>query len=178
MAALGITVKTGQQMLCEGLFMWKWRVLAESTPTDGYGFVYTNNPRWMRYAEVLLLGAEANLAAGNSSKADSYLNQVRARVGLTPKSGASLKDIQTEKRCELCGEGVRYQDIQRWGIAYDLMKDQSAVNPYLDSNGQVTYVTYNKDASKFGYKKGKHELLPYPGTEIRINPNIVQNPGW
>ena len=48
----------------------------------------------------------------------------------------------------------------------------------LPPNGKVTYVEINDgDPNKFGFKQ-KHNLLPYPGVEIRLNPNITQNPGW
>lgn len=176
MLDLGMAVK--KDIINEGYFMWKWRFKAGMAPASGNGFCTTNNPRWMRYAEVLLLAAEAHLEAGNSSKAEEYLNEVRNRAQLPAKSDITLADIQIEKRLELCGEGLRFQDMTRWGIAYDRMKDQGKVCPNLDSNGNVTYLQYNKDANLYGFKKGKHELLPYPGIEIRLNPNIVQNPGW
>ena len=136
-----------------------------------------DNPRWMRYAEVLLLASEANLMAGNQDKADEYLNQVRERAQLAPKSGITLEDIQIEKRLELCGEGTRFQDMIRWGIAEERMKDQGKNYPMLDSNGSVTYVETGADPSSYGFKS-KHNLLPYPGVEIRLNSNITQNPGW
>ena len=43
--------------------------------------------------------------------------------------------------------------------------------------GQIEKKVYNTDPATFGFKP-KHNLLPYPGTEIRLNPNITQNPGW
>ena len=36
----------------------------------------------------------------------------------------------------------------------------------------------NNDPSKYGYKTGKHEFLPIPFKEIKMNENIKQNPGW
>jgi len=178
MKELGATLSAGKTVIAEGYFFWKWRTTTEDSPAAGYGFVYCNNVRWMRYAEVLLCGAEAHLAAGNPTKAAEYLNAVRSRAKLSPKTNITLKDIQIEKRLELCGEGTRYQDIQRWGLAYDLMKDQGKNCPILQSNGQVEYKVYNNDSSLYGFKKGKHELLPYPDTEIRLNAAIKQNPGW
>ena len=178
MKELGATLSSGKTVIAEGYFFWKWRTTTEDSPAAGYGFVYCNNFRWMRLAEVYLCAAEAHLAAGNASKAAEYVNKVRTRAKLSSKSSVTLKDIQTEKRLELCGEGTRYQDIQRWGLAYDLMKDQGKNCPILQSNGQVEYKVYNNDASLYGFKKGKHELLPYPDTEIRLNKAIKQNPGW
>lgn len=174
---MGITVKTGSTIINEGYFLWKVRYEPEAFG-DFVGMIHHQNIRYMRYAEVLLLAAEANLAAGRTGKAEGYLNDIRTRAQLTPKSGITLRDIQDEKRCELCGESVRYQDLVRWGLAYERLKDQGKNCPILDSNGNVSYNVYNQDPSKFGFKQGKHELLPYPGAEIRLNPNIKQNPGW
>ena len=177
---LGNSVRVGNSIINEGYFMWKWRVQKAELPTYGMGaagMAAIDNPRWMRYAEVLLLASEANLMAGNQGKADEYLNQVRERAQLAPKSGITLEDIQIEKRLELCGEGTRFQDMIRWGIAEERMKDQGKNYPMLDSNGSVTYVETGADPSSYGFKP-KHNLLPYPGVEIRLNSNITQNPGW
>ena len=57
------------------------------------------------------------------------------------------------------------------------MKDQGAYCPLLNHNGQIEKKVYNTDPAKFGFKP-KHYLLPYPGTEMRLNPNIKPNPGW
>lgn len=71
----------------------------------------------MRYAEVLLLAAEANLQAGQPDKALYDINQIRERAKETPLTSVTLDDIKTEKRLELCLESVRYQDLVRWGDA-------------------------------------------------------------
>ena len=174
MAELGNTIKPNETMISEGYFMWKFRVIAEEIPV--FWLWSCNNPRWMRYAEVLLLAAEANLAAGDTPTALQCLNKVRSRAQLPAKLSITLQDIITEKRLELCGESVRYQDLIRWGLAEDALKEQGKQCPLLDSDGNVTYKVYNT-ADNYGFK-GKHKLLPYPGTEMRLNPNIIQNPGW
>lgn len=178
MVAYGCELMTGSTIINEGYFMWKWRILAAQCPALGYNWVDDNNPRWMRYAEVLLCAAEAHLQNGNGAKADEYLNMIRTRAQAPSISGATLEDIQREKRIELCGEGTRFQDMIRWGIAEERMKNQGEKCPFLDSNGNVTYQKFNgDDTSKYGFKP-KHNLLPYPGVEIRLNSNIKQNPGW
>ena len=178
MAALGNTIKDGAVLYGnEGYFMWKWRRLAGEAPGAGMGYADTNSPRYMRYAEVLLLAAEANLGV-NQTKADEYYNKIRTRAKASTKTGVTLADIQLEKRCELCGEGTRFQDMLRWGIAADCLKNQGGNIPLLDSNGNVTYQQYNKDASKYGFKDGKHNRLPYPALETSQNVNIKQNPQW
>ena len=137
-----------------------------------------NNPHWMRYAEVILCAAEAYFEAGNNSKADEMMNLIRTRAKAPTKSGYTRDEIRREKRIELCGEYTRWMDITRWGIAYDLLKNQGEKLPMLGPNGQVTYSVYNTNANLYGFKQGKHELLPFPGTEVRLNSNIIQNPGW
>ena len=63
-------------------------------------------------------------------------------------------------------------------IAEDKMKNQGGEYPTLHPNGSVTYVPINdSDPNKYGFKE-RHNRLPYPGLEIRLNPNIEQNLGW
>jgi len=179
MKDLGVSVKTGSTIISEGYFMWKSRVEAGSVQSGGFVDFFFNHSNfiWMRYAEVLLLASEANLMAGNQGKADQYLNEVRSRAGLQART-ATLEAIQTEKRLELCGESVRFQDLLRWGLAENYLKNQGEHIPFLDSNGNVSYKKFNgDDASRYGFKE-KHKLLPYPGLEIRLNSAIKQNPGW
>lgn len=177
----GHSILPGKSIISEGYFMWKWRSTQDRYSQYASGmdfFLDCNNPRWMRYAEVLLCGAEAHLAAGNDAKAAEYVNKIRTRAHLAPLGSVTLDDIKAEKRLELCGEGLRYQDLTRWGDAERKMKDNGKHCPKLESNGNVSYVNYNgDDASRYGFKP-KHNKLPYPGTEIRLNKNIRQNEGW
>ena len=169
---MGATIKPGETMISEGIFNWKLRYEPDAFG-DWVGMINHQNLRIMRYAEVLLCAAEAHLQAGNQGKANEYLNMVRSRARLADKT-ATLEAIQLEKRLELCAEGVRYQDIIRWGLGETLLANQGEKCPLLDSNGQVTWNKYN---SVYGFK-AKHNRLPYPGTEMRLNTAIKQNPGW
>ena len=157
-----------------GLYNWKGRFLSDEVAY--YGMISTKNPLWMRFAEVLLLGAEANLQAGHPDVALKYINRVRTRAQLPALNGVTLDDIKKEKRCELCGEGVRYQDILRWGDAYELLKDAGKVYPVMQPNGTFEYVSTGR--SVYGFKQGKHEHLPYPYTETMLNKNCKQNPNY
>lgn len=177
MKDMGVSIKEGKTIINEGYFMWKWRITADQVPAAGSNFVDDGNRQWMRYAEVLLCAAEAHLMNGNQGKADEYMNMIRTRAQAPTASGYTFEDIQREKRIELCGEGTRFQDLLRWGIAEERMADQGAYCPILSPNGTIENKVYNTDPSKFGFK-ARHNLLPYPGTEIRLNSNITQNPGW
>ena len=119
---------------------------------------YLNNFRTIRYADVLLMAAEANnrASAANDSKAQAYLNKVRQRAfgdmlhGITA-TGAVLKQaIWDERRVELAMEGDRFFDLVRTGQA----------------------------ASKItGFVVGKNELFPIPQQEIDIS-GLTQNNGY
>ena len=169
---LGITLKS--PVIGEGYFMWKLRILAEERGM-GNDYVYMANTLWMRYAEVLLCGAEAHFQAGNASKAADYVNQVRTRAKLAPKGSVTLDDIKLEKRLELFGEGTRMQDLLRWGEG-SKMSENGNTYPELQVNGQVKYVPCGNPS--YGFKAGKNDRLPYPATEIRLNSAIEQNPGY
>ena len=119
---------------------------------------YGINFRAIRYADVLLMAAEANSrkASPNETKAQNYLNQVRARAfGNSSKAssstGATLtKEIWNERRLELAMEGHRFFDLVRTGEAA---------------------------AKIIGFVAGKHEVFPIPQTEIDIS-GLTQNAGY
>ena len=77
-----------------------------------------NNERWYRYAEMLLLQAEALIATGRTAEAMAIINgKIRARVGLgsSPYTDA-IQALRHEKRVEMAFEPHRWFDITRWGI--------------------------------------------------------------
>ena len=117
-----------------------------------------NNYRAIRYADVLLMAAEAYSKSGNDAKAVEYLNLVRDRAfGDTAHritySGSNLYNaILAERRVEFAGEGLRFFDLVRTGRAAQ------------EIDGFVT---------------GKNELFPIPIEEIQFsNGNWAQNPGY
>ncbi|HEY0046234.1 MAG TPA: RagB/SusD family nutrient uptake outer membrane protein, partial [Flavobacterium sp.] len=118
-----------------------------------------NNYRAIRYADVLLMAAEAlNRGGIDDTRARLYLNQVRRRAfGDTnhdiTAAGAALTDlIWIERRLEFVGEGHRFFDLVRTGQAPQEIE---------------------------GFTPGKHELFPIPIEEIQFaNGNWQQNPGY
>ncbi len=111
----------------------------------------------MRYAELLLLHAEAANELGDGSKALASLNRVRIRAGIKAMDLAGpavLRDsIRLEYRRELEFEGHRFFHLVRWGTIPKAMIDR-------------------------GFTIGKHELYPIAQDEIDRNPALDQNPGW
>ena len=177
MEEYGVTLISGNSLIGhEGYFCWKTRALQEDCIYDASYFQVLQyiNLRVMRYAEVLLLAAEANLQAGNTSKALSYINQVRERAQLDDLTSLTLSDIKSEKQAELYMEGVRFQDLVRWGDAMTVMADQGKEVPSYSSSGEVSITNTN---TVYGFKE-KHKLLPIPLSEIELNPNMVQNENW
>lgn len=174
MAEMGITLNPSNAVIPDfcGLVDWKYRSY-NSDILVWYWILVPNNIRYMRYADVLLYAAEANLKAGDQSKADQYLNKVRTRAKL-PSKTATMDAIKTERQLELWMEGDRFQDLVRWGDAATVLANRGKVRPCYDGNKPAA----DKTSTAGGFVKGKHELLPFPTTEVNGNPNIVQNPNW
>ena len=176
MAAYGVKLNPGQYLYgCEGYLFFKNRLLKSDNIMDNPGFqvVQYTDRKIMRYAEVLLLAAEANLQAGQPEKALYDINQIRERAKETPLTSVTLDDIKTEKRLELCLESTRFQDLVRWGDAKKALASQGKEIPNYSSKG----VSWDFSNSTFGFQD-KHMLLPIPLKERELNPNIQQNTGW
>jgi hypothetical protein len=159
----------------EGYFMWKTRALKEDCIYDASYFQALQyiNLRVMRYAEVLLLAAEAHVQGGDKAKALSYINRIRSRAKLPDLTTVTLDDVKKEKRLELCMECVRFQDLTRWNDAEAVMGQQGKEIPAFSSEG-VKFLFKN---SAYGFK-AKHKLLPIPRKELELNPNMKQNENW
>ena len=174
--AYGVDIQPGASVYgSEGYFFWKNQAFKEDCAADMSYFQVGQfiNLRVMRYAEVLLLAAEANLQAGNTSKALDYINQIRTRAKEAPLTSVSLDDIKMEKRLELCNEGVRYQDLVRWGDAKTAMAEQGKQVPAFTGSD----VQWNWQNTKYGFQD-RNALLPIPLKELELNPNMEQNAGW
>jgi starch-binding outer membrane protein, SusD/RagB family len=114
----------------------------------------------LRYADVLLMQAEAANELGNPGIAISNINSLRKRAGLSdinPMSGQLLKEvIWRERRVELAMEHDRFFDLVRQGRADIVFK-----------------------AAGKNFIKGKHELLPIPALQIELSGGkLTQNPGY
>jgi len=133
------------------------------------------NPRIIRFADVLLMAAEAcnRKSAPDDAKACTYLNRVRSRVSLPAidlTTDALFAAIKQERRLELAFESVRYIDLLRWNDAATVLGDQGKQVP-LGNNSFLYF-------PEAGFKTGKHEHLPIPEIEMFVNENMVQNPGY
>ena len=173
---LGVTISGSNAVYGnEGYFFWKNQSFKEDCVTDMTFFQAGQfiDLKIMRYAEVLLLAAEANLQAGKTDKALQYINEIRTRAQETPLTAVTLNDIKTEKRLELCLECVRYQDLVRWGDAKSAMGEQGKQVPAFTTDG----VQWNWQNTVYGFQD-KNYLLPIPLKELELNPNMQKNTGW
>jgi len=162
-----------------------------SSWTRGYA---TMNYTIIRFADVLLMAAEAEIEAGSLAKARELTNLVRARaankahwvkkadgtpaanyvIALYPESAFSSKAaandiVRMERKLELSGEGHRFFDLVRWGIA------EPVLNAYLRNEAKIL-------VTKFGGAKftaGNDEYYPIPQREIDLQGTVLkQNPGY
>ena len=179
--SMGITLNPGTSLYGNaGYFDWKQRYLGSEVVNNSYGFTIKANYRIMRYAEVLLMAAEACLQSDDNTGALDYINQIRTRAQLPALTDVTLDDIKKEKRLELCFEEVRFQDLVRWGDAANILANRGKEIPsFFGLNQDGTFNVQNTYTnSSYGFKAGKNNLLPFPEHEMNVNKNLVQNAGW
>ena len=150
-----------------GYFSKKYSSDAEHWGSDGqFELNRTCNFRVIRFSDVLLMAAELG-----SPNAQSYLDRVRARVGLDPVP-ATHENIMRERRLELSLEGIRYFDLLRQGleVANQELTQSGIRGPNYEGDQQLFDVTFNTATRGF---------LPIPQTEVDLSGgNFVQNSGY
>lgn len=107
-----------------------------------------------RYADVLLMKSEAKIRNGGAG--DEELNRVRSRVGASYRE-ATLENLLAERQLEFAWEGWRRQDL----IRFDLFTRAYSSRPQLPDEGN-----------------GYTTVFPIPDKVRRMNPNLIQNPGY
>jgi hypothetical protein len=139
----------------EGFFQRKYGAYGSQTGGPIGELNYGTNWRHIRYADVLLMAAEAYFRSSNETKARQYLNMVRQRAQLpdvTATGNALFGAIVKERQLELAFEGFRYTDLVRWGLAA-------------------------QELAPLGYQASKHNVLPIPDYDVRTAA-LTQNPGY
>ncbi|SIQ51749.1 SusD family protein [Chryseobacterium sp. RU37D] len=139
--------------------MWNQKVYVPTSLNNnacGYGSI--QNIRILRFAEILLINAEAANELGNTAAAVTNLNKVRTRAQLpnttASTQGALRNAIWRERRVELALEGDRFVDLVRTGQAATVL-------------------------APYGFTPGKNEVFPIPLNSInQSNGILTQNPGY
>lgn len=140
---------------------------------------YYNNARVIRYADVLLMKAEALVQSGGSlSEAIALVNQVRARArnSVEPASevpadldtgqadpATVMQWIMDERRRELAFEEIRWFDLRRWHLSG------------MINLGNIDFGSVRDD---FSFDPSVHVYFPLPASQVTDNPNLLQNPGY
>jgi len=141
-------------------------------------------PPWvrMRYAEVLLDYAEANIELGNDAEAQKYINMVRARVGMpsVTETGDALRQrYRNERRVELAFEEQRFFDVRRWMIGPASAISGNGVKINYPVQGSFANPTFQKVMVDVGRKwDNKEYFLPIAVDEMNKNTDLIQNPGY
>jgi tetratricopeptide (TPR) repeat protein len=142
------------------------RKFLDDATMNGEVFHSGNNYRFIRYADVLLLYAEALNALNQTAQAYPFVDKVRQRAGLAALSAvmpglsqpAFLAQLKHERITELTGEGHRWEDLARWG--------------------DLSTALASRDPAFVHFVAGKNEFLPIPQFDLDVNPNLKQNPGY
>lgn len=140
------------------------------------------NLHLIRYAEVLLNYAEAKQALGQMDETvwNNTIRLLRQRAGFTdaaalnfPGTADMTNIIRRERRAELAMEGLRTDDIRRWKIAETVLNGYAHGARFGDAAVDNGYIRAQKRAFT-----AKDYLWPIPASEIGLNPNLTQNPGY
>jgi len=108
-----------------------------------------------RYADVLLMKAEAMLRSNNAAGALLIVNAIRAKRGATALASVDLNAMLDERGREMYWESLRRQDLIRFGKYLQAWQEKPA-----DAGGN------------------KNLLFPIPSNQLAVNPNLTQNPGY
>ena len=133
--------------------------------TTSFYLNHNNDKVFWRYADALLLAAEAKVRMGQSG--DAEVNEIRDRVQAGQKSNVTLQDILDERMLEFSYEGMRRQDQIRFGTYTEPTTDRYAGVHHNVATGD--YVVDNT---------GFTTVFPIPTSVLELNTKLTQNPGY
>jgi hypothetical protein len=167
----------GKNTTATGYYLRKWY-----DPTAPQGMASGLNLILMRYADVLLMYAEAKNELGqmNADIWNKTIGAIRTRAGFSdasalnyPDTGADLRTIiRRERRCELALEGTRLFDIRRWKTIETVMNGNPHGAKFAANNTQYIQL----DARSFNLNRSY--LFAVPQSQIDIDKNLTQNPEY
>lgn len=131
----------------------------------------------IRYADVLLMWAEALVEKGDLSGAMSKVKEVRDRVGI-PTMASSFSDqttarnyVRDERRREFVNEGVNFFDEMRWRTLKETKFDEKVAQHAWGGSESTGGTVYDWIGNQW-------YTWPVPKSEIELNPNLTRTPGW
>jgi starch-binding outer membrane protein, SusD/RagB family len=161
-------------------YYWRKYFDPNNAPTLNSG----TNLHLIRYAEVLLMYAEAKQSLGQMTAQvwDKTIKAIRTRAGFTaaaaldfPSTTANMQQIiRNERRVELAMEGLRIDDIRRWRTAQTVLNGWAHGARYGDPTVDRGYIR----AQLRQFDANKHYLWPVPPSERALNSNLTQNNGY
>lgn len=165
----------GQNSTATGYYIRKY-----FDPTAPEGMAAGLNLILMRYADVLLMYAEAKNELGQMNEAvwNQTIRPIRVRAGFTDASALNYPSsdlqqiIRRERRSELAIEGLRLFDIRRWGIIESVMNVAPKGAKFAAGNTQ--YITLDQRR----FNKDRDYLFAIPQSQRDINKNLTQNPEY
>lgn len=150
-----------------------------------------------RFAEALLLYAEACIGSSDAAKGLAALNKVQERSGSGKiSSELTFEAVMEEKQYEMWFENCRFHDLVRWSKLgkVDLNKifNESKINQHIPTvfdeffmegkpgyqKEHKLYTTYSECAQGGTFVVGKHEYFPFPHDYMVVNPNLKNFNGW
>lgn len=144
-----------------------------------------------RYAEALLLYAEACIDSGDAAKGLAALNEVQERSGSGKVSSKlTFEDVMEEKQYEMWFENCRFHDLVRWSkqgkVDLDQIFNKSGIHTKVPTvydafftDGEAEHRLYTKyESLNAGFVVGKHEYFPFPYDFMVVNPNLKNVGGW
>ncbi len=155
-------------------------------PTSIANFVSGLNLILIRYADVLLMYAEAKNELGQMDATvwDRTIKALRTRAGFVDPAALNFDGglgqqglrtvIRNERRTELAMEGLRIFDIRRWRTAEQVLNGWAHGAKFGPASVDNGYIRANQRI----FDANKHYLWPIPRDERALNPNLAQNPGW
>ncbi len=170
---LGKAKSTANQICQFTGFAFKKLTIYDNQARDSDDSNGETNYMFIRYADVLLMYAEAENEVESTPSDDIYdaLNAVRKRAGIQEIQKGSLgKDemreaIRHERRIEFAGEGLYYNDIRRWKIAEEVMNDE-----ICDYSGTALAIR--------AFDPERDYWWPIPADQLLLNKNLKQNPNY
>lgn len=165
----------GDDVRMNQAIVWGQPSWSNHYPSNHYPFMYKTRSKYnsvikLRFADILLLKAEAYVATGNLPAAASIVDRIRDRVELAPLS-ASVKTsaekmkeaVLKERRLELAFEGQRWFDLVRNDVVLEVMNTLNTRDSGRTPMLKITEQTI---------------LFPVPEGQIELNSNLTQNPGY